>query len=685
MLYLFLSSAVTAGVVSDTQNSNFDMRFTMLMFNIGKKIAKDREELCKMYDFDRGLNRLQKLVNDYRKENRNEATTRLQLIDTLLFECLGWQKTDCIAEERFENKYTDYVFKAPRNLLILEAKREGKSFEVPINSRLEYTVKSLCNKNDNTNDAIDQVIEYCQQRGVPYAAIANGHQIGIFKAVRTDGTPPKEGSLIFFDSLDCMVEYFTKLWNLLSKEGLSKHKIDDTLRGTTVFELPHKLSARLENYPGLKGRNVFQTDLSVVSDLVLEDLTRIKSIEKEFLLNCYCKSGALSQYSLASKSILNARYESLFGYNDNPLNIRAAVNKDGVDDELINNNLINRPILLIGDVGVGKTTFIKNLITIEAPEFFAQNITVYLDLGSKATMAEDIKKFVVQDLTNQLLSEYKLDIFESNFVRGVYHFDLDRFRNGIYGALKTTNPYLFMEKELEYLSSFITDKELHLKKSLEHIVKARKKQIIIFIDNADQRSDDTQQEAFLIAQELAENWKMSVFMTLRPETFIRSKKIGALTGYHPKAFTIAPPRVNEVLDKRLKFALKLTSGEVALSELDGVRLNLENLDRLIRIFLYSSIRNDSLYRCIDNVSSGNIRSALDMVKNFFGSGHVDTEKMIRIDQSDGRYLIPIHEFLRALMFNDNSYFYSDNSIISNIYDINSMSIVFENVPKNSNH
>jgi hypothetical protein len=35
------------------------------------------------------------------------------------------------------------------------------------------------------------------------------------------------------------------------------------------------------------------------------------------------------------------------------------------------------------------------------------------------------------------------------------------------------------------------------------VIKTRKKQIFIFLDNSDQRSEETQQQAFLIAHELA--------------------------------------------------------------------------------------------------------------------------------------------------------------------------------------
>lgn len=57
--------------------------------------------------------------------NRNEATTRLQLIDRLLFECLAWNKEDCVAEEPYGKEYTDYSLYSPWRSLIIEAKKEG--------------------------------------------------------------------------------------------------------------------------------------------------------------------------------------------------------------------------------------------------------------------------------------------------------------------------------------------------------------------------------------------------------------------------------------------------------------------------------------------------------------------------------------------------------------------------------
>ncbi len=65
------------------------------------------------------------------ESNRNEATTRHHLIDVLIHECLRWPREDVAAEESVDGKYSDYSFTAPRRLLIIEAKREGKYFEIP--------------------------------------------------------------------------------------------------------------------------------------------------------------------------------------------------------------------------------------------------------------------------------------------------------------------------------------------------------------------------------------------------------------------------------------------------------------------------------------------------------------------------------------------------------------------------
>jgi hypothetical protein len=623
--------------------------------------------------FEECRDNLTNLISWYgeRKANRNEATTRFHLIDSIFFECLNWEKEDVVLEEPHGRGYADYVFYAPRGILVVEAKREGDYFELPIGiNRIEYAVKSLTRDYPNLNNALEQVAGYCQTSGIPFGVVCNGHQIVAFVATRDDGISPFDGKAFVFSSLEHMLDNFAELWNSLSKDGIQEKHILKRLIGQLLPELPPKLSLSISYYPGIKGRNEFQTDLQIVSEEVIEDIAISRDLERTFLEECYCQSGALSQYSLISKSILQARYAALFDTETPPVTTIPATDKNGISHKITAESFSKRPIILIGDTGVGKTTFIRYLINVAAAPIFEKAITFYIDLGSQATLTHDLNVFILDEIARQLREEHGIEIEERNFVRGVYNIELQRFRKGIYADLFETNPSLFREKEIEYLENKVADRAQHLRNIVLFLSKGWKKQVILFIDNADQRDEDVQQKAFLISQEIAQHWPATVYVSIRPETFQRSVKIGALSGYHPKAFLISPPRIDRVIEKRLAFAKKLTSGEIPIMSLsDGISVHLICLDTIIDVFLDSIARRDDIIKFVDNISGGNVRLALSFIKQFFGSGHVDTKKIIDIYEETGDYLIPLHEFERAVIYGDAEYYDPYQSPIANIFDV----------------
>ncbi|HAB51782.1 MAG TPA: hypothetical protein DCE80_06370 [Ignavibacteriales bacterium] len=269
---------------------------------------------------------------------------------------------------------------------------------------------------------------------------------------------------------------------------------------------------------------------------------------------------------------------------------------------------------------------------------------------------------------NQLDRDYGVDIEDDGFVRGTYDSELQKLRKSIYKKYFESDDPKSLEVEIGFLEKKLDDSTNHLKNSLLHISKARQKQIIIFIDNCDQRDDETQQTAFLIAQEFAEHWPATVFLTLRPETFHRSMKLGALSGYHPKAFTISPPRIDEVIEKRLAFAQKITRGEIPLRNI-SITTTFSKLDSLLQVLLISFKNNIQLIEFVDNLAYGNVRQAIELAKNFLGSGHVDTNKIIKIFDDSGSYTIPLHEFLRAVIYGDTNHYDPQTSLIVNLFDV----------------
>lgn len=630
-------------------------------------------------DYEQSLSHISDFVTSplvTQKLDRNEAQTRLHLINSIFFECLGWNLIDCKPEDSYSGTYTDYSFGKSETKLIVEAKKQGISFELPEGfSGRTCNLKTLFGKNLEIEKAVKQALSYCQTRGVPMGAVCNGDQLIGFIASRLDGIPPLEGKAIVFTSIADMQENFRELWDNFSAPGIENYHMMSSLKTSTALP-PEKLSAHTLNYPGFKDRNTIQQELQLMGGLFLEDLNREPLLEEDFLKSCYCPSGALSQYALVGKEILEARYSSLF-QKEIEVSTADISNKKGttqhLTEDIVAAALSRRPIILLGEVGAGKSMFIRHFIKIEAADTFKRALVLYIDFGKEPALAEDLKQYVFTSCKKQLQENYGVNIENRNFVCGVYGRDLENFRNnGIYSGMRTTNPAGFELKEIEYLDKKLQDGPEHLRSCLEHISKGQGRQIVVFLDNIDQRPQAFQEEVFLIGNALAQAWPGTVFISLRPDVFYYSIKKGSLTGYQPRVFTISPPRVDRVLLKRLEYASRTLERKGALENFpQGVSLRSDRLSTYINIIHDSFSKNDELVEFIDNASAGNIRQALGFLTSFIGSGHVDTEKILSINEEGGHYIIALHEFFRAVIFGDSIYYDPQSSPIANIFDISS--------------
>ncbi len=608
--------------------------------------------------------------------SRNEATTRLQLIDTIFFDCLGWGKEDCLAEEHHEGTYSDYSFGKYGKRLIVEAKKEGDYFDLPagFDDRV-CSLKTLFKGNENIENAVRQALGYCLDRGVPIGAITNGTQIIGFLGSRQDGVPPIEGKAVVFKSIEDMDKNFKDLWNNFSKAGVENYYIFSTLK-SLVSVPPEKLSNHLINYPGFKNRNEIQTELQLLGGLFLEDITKEPSLEQEFLKECYCPSGALSQYALVSRQILEARYSSLFK-TEIETDLTDVGTKKGLtpqmSEDIVAAGLSRRPIILLGEVGSGKSMFIRHFIKVEAEDVLKRALVIYIDFGKEPALPEKLTDFVLQSCKQQLRDNYNIHTEDLSFVSGVYGLELEHFRHkGLYSQLRETNKEVFQQKEIEFLEDKIKNGPEHLKSCLEHISKAQERQIVVFLDNIDQRPLAFQDEVFLIGHGLAEAWPGTIFISLRPDTFFHSKKKGSITGYQPRVFTISPPRVDRVILKRLEFAMRTLSSTGTLESLpQGTALKSTRLLDYIQIIHKSFTENRDLIEFVDNVSGGNIRQAIGFFTAFIGSGHVDTAKILTIFEEEQRYIIPLHEFFRGVIYGDTEHYDPSSAPVPNLLDISS--------------
>lgn len=603
----------------------------------------------------------------------NEAQTRFHIIDKVIFDCLAWDRDEVEVEKSEGGKFTDYELGRPR-LAILEAKREGVVFKIPagLSKTLVSDLPSIMKISESASSAIKQAQGYCSQRGVPIAIVSNGHQYIVFLASRQDGISVYEGRAVVFTCLEHLLENFAVAWQLLSRDGIKERNISRYLV-SGESGMPNKLSSKLVSYPVVRYPSETHATLRQLSELFLQDIMESGDVEEAFFTECYCESGALSNYALLSKNILEARYAALFNEAEAIPHVAPVKEKrsSNFSPDILAEAVSRRPIVLLGDVGVGKTSFVKNLMYNSAYEEFKSAIYIYIDLGSKAALAQDIRVFVLNEIELQLNRKYGIDVNSYRFIKGIYASEIHRFSVGIWGGKRESNPDLYETKLIEMLDLAIKEKDQHLKKCINGYAKSSKKQIIISLDNADQRDFDVQQNSFIIAQELAKDWNATVFVSVRPQTFFKSKRSGALAAYPHKIFTISPPRIDLVIRKRLLFALSMAEGKVPLEAINYVRVNAGNLAQFLKALISSLSENTELYEFLTNITGGNIRAAIELVIGFIGSPNVDAEKIIEIMNEEGRYRIPLHEFTKSALLGEYSHYNPDTSIAMNVYDISS--------------
>ena len=520
-------------------------------------------------------------------------------------------------------------------------------------------------------------MSYCQARGVPFGTVCNGHQFVAFLASRTDGIPPIEGRAFVLNSLQQVADQFKEFWNCLSRAGVSSRGLPLLLQESAERPPPDKLSLHIHSYPRYQIRNDLQSKLQVFGELIIEDVGKLTENKDRFLKECYASSGALSQYALISKSILQSKYSSEFEEALAGPSLLAAATKRGeprITSEMLAQSATKRPVLLIGEVGVGKTMFVRHFIAVEATDLLRRAIILYIDLGVQPTLTSDLDEYLELEISRQLRESHGIDISERRFIQGVYNLELSGFEKSIYGSLKAADPVEFEKRKISFLEERLALKPEHLRRCLEHIASGRNQQVLVFLDNVDQRPDEFQQKAFLIGQSMAELWPAFVFVSLRPETFHRSRSEGTLSAYHAKAFTISPPRVDRVIHKRLRYAIGLLQSGVIGSSMEGVSIHvdLSDLVEFLEIIDFSFEKNLDLIEFVDNVCGGNIRLALDFIRTFIGSGHANTAKMLQIYRDRGKYRIPLHEFVRAIIYGDYRDYDPSFSEIINLFDISGL-------------
>jgi GTPase SAR1 family protein len=459
---------------------------------------------------------------------------------------LGWERPNIHVEVTDElGGKSDYVLGRPPKA-VLEAKREAKIFEdLPTGKPTTVRkLRPLLTASRNLDDAVKQVLPYCVMHGAQMAIVCNGPQLIVFQAL-TPGISPLDGECFFFNGFASYIEHFPRLWSLLSPEGITENRAFREIAAYRNPRVPPKASEWILEPNQFRYRNNFQENLRTLSSFLLEEIEENPSVKSDFYRDCYVTLEANNRHLLLSKNIIAARYKraDVGGARPTALEPAAAAIEQG--DARAIGMAGSRPIVVIGDVGVGKTSFFENLYENLSQVEKDGTYFIHINLGLKANLSTDVKSYVLAEIPLVLRKKYSIDLDSDDFANTIYHDEILSFERSVKGKLRDVDKLAYQKAKIDFLSSLLERKDKHLQAALGHLARGRRKQIILVMDNADQRSFAVQQEAFLISQELAATRNIIVFIALRPSTYFLSKTTGALSGYQNKVFTVSPPPADE--------------------------------------------------------------------------------------------------------------------------------------------
>jgi hypothetical protein len=166
--------------------------------------------------------------------------------------------------------------------------------------------------------------------------------------------------------------------------------------------------------------------------------------EENFLRQCYVKPETTYDELSEATELLRQRRQS-----DEAVPVSAKPITEL--PELIASYKPEKPIVVLGRVGHGKSTFLRHLRLIEAAETLHRYVQIEIDFIDRPEAANQVSDFVYDQIETQLRTSYGIDITEDKLVRAALRGELNRFRKSPTGQLYANDPVGYAREELTFI------------------------------------------------------------------------------------------------------------------------------------------------------------------------------------------------------------------------------------------
>jgi hypothetical protein len=635
------------------------------------------------YDADLALERLAEIIKEFilfveSKGKASEADTRVKFIDRIIKEVCMWPESEISRENHVESGYTDYQIKVRNTpLVVVEAKREGMSFELPkgLASRSPKLNGAILTVPDVKN-AINQVRQYCDDQGIKFAIATNGYTWIIFRAIRDD-MPWKEGRARVFPSISYIEEHFVEFWNLLSYQGICEGSLDSEFGRITIASRKLlRVIDKLFNADLPLRRNRLNTQLQPLVKYIFEDIAAQDDLD--LLRSCYVHTESLRIVAKDLKIVIDdAIPEILAAEGGKPL-IQSDENAGEFGDavEKAVREKKGELYLLLGGIGSGKTTFLKRYEKVLAKDLLEEKTYCFhLDFLQAPLDKQELEIYVWKAILDIIRSNYDSEqIEEREYLKTIFKEKLKNLERTVLHGLRR-NKEAYDKVINRYLLEWQDTIEEYVPKLLRYASVMKKKTTVLIIDNVDQLDPDYQAQIFLLSQRVTRLAGCITVIALREESYYTPSIQNTFTAYTSHKFHIASPQFRKMIGNRIEYAIQGLEEKNAApigTVFRGITFETQDICDFLRIVQFSLLEwSWRISRFIECICFGNMRSALQMFTTFLTSGATDVDKMLLIYRRDGAYNVAFHEFLKSVMLQDRAYYKEEQSPLFNIFNCTS--------------
>lgn len=604
-------------------------------------------------------------------EAPNEAETRLKLINRVLFEVLEWTLYDVKVENRVsedgKTEFADYTISTGFGSFLIEAKKLGRAKLEVTTRRKEILSRRLVT--GETGDAITQARDYCRKLGIPFAVVTNGDQWIIFPASRVDGVTFEKSSAIIFDSLESAIgTNLEDFFGILSRPAVISGSLEQELLGRKENQInERRLNQRFDRpFSKVQRTKIFhlienEIEIAFAEDIIPSDINLFKK--------AYVKTPDRIRYDSKIRMYIERTKSPT---PDAPIKALSKYGQSRVSEVVKQAAERVRPLalLVLGSVGSGKSTFVHHIKVENSSSFFKKNHEkpyphwIYIDFRIFGS-SENVPEFIAKELFNYISKDEFLSDYEK-CLKHAYKEEIAALKRGPLAPLISDE----REQNNQIAALIKSDYEKKLP-FVEKILGYATRNVAVFvaIDNVDQfEKPETQHEIFSNAIAMSRRIGFNLILPMRDSTFVKSHTTATFDAFDYDPIQVEPPDVISVLSKRFLIAKELLKGKPASFEAEnGARVHLDD-SSLIADLITESVLNTEVGNAISVLSTGDVRLALRMTREFLRNGYTATGKAIDIYQRTGQYRLPPHEAMRAIMIGSRSVYFEDYSPIANPFD-----------------